>query len=49
MLSAIGEPILDWLENEVIPEAYNRLDLFRFYVGRWRHMLNEHTYKGWPQ
>lgn len=41
MLDTIGRPVLAWLEEEVIPEAFHQLDRFNLFVMRWRDLLED--------
>lgn len=40
MLTWLGVPFLVWLDEKVMPEAFNALAVFDSYVGRWRDALD---------
>lgn len=39
MLTKYGVDFLIWLDEEVIPEAYDTLDRLSDFVGAWRKLL----------
>ena len=41
MLTALGLPILRWIDETLLPEARNVVDEFAEYVVRWRELLED--------
>lgn len=39
MLTALGLPVLRWIYEVALPEAYDTLDQFADYVDRWSRLL----------
>jgi len=39
MLTEYGVPFLIWMDEKAIPKAYDALDWFADYTGRWRKLL----------